>query len=166
MGQGFKNHYESTKFQAEVWVRELMDRVPTTILPPGDRGRRLAAPARPQKFDGPYYMLRAIAARGAHAAGPSPQFGRSEAPFNVVPVDFVVDAIAAAAVDPAIAGETLHLVDPEPLTAPRAVRAALAASTPGASRAAASPPSWSRRRCASSRCARPSAAPPASRSST
>jgi hypothetical protein len=25
---------------------------------------------------------------------PIPQFGRPEAPFNVVPVDFVVDAIA------------------------------------------------------------------------
>src|SRR3954453_14353103 len=24
LGQGFKNHYESTKFQAEIWARELM----------------------------------------------------------------------------------------------------------------------------------------------
>ena len=35
-GQGFKNHYESTKFQAEVWVRSMLDRVPTTIA-----GRRI-----------------------------------------------------------------------------------------------------------------------------
>ena len=34
MGQEFKNHYESTKFQAEVWVRDEFDRVPTTILRP------------------------------------------------------------------------------------------------------------------------------------
>ena len=34
LGQEFKNHYESTKFQAEVWVRETMDEVPTTILRP------------------------------------------------------------------------------------------------------------------------------------
>ena len=34
MGQDFKNHYESTKFQAEVWVREEMADVPTTILRP------------------------------------------------------------------------------------------------------------------------------------
>ena len=33
-GQGFKNHYESTKFQAEVWVRSMLDRVPTTIFRP------------------------------------------------------------------------------------------------------------------------------------
>ena len=58
MGQGFKNHYESTKFQAEVWVRELLDRVPTTILRPaivvGD-----SRTGETEKFDGPYYVLRA-----------------------------------------------------------------------------------------------------------
>src|SRR4051795_377691 len=57
MGQAFKNHYESTKFQAEVWVRELMDRVPTTILRPaivvGD-----SQTGETEKFDGPYYLLR------------------------------------------------------------------------------------------------------------
>jgi thioester reductase-like protein len=115
MGQDFKNHYESTKFQAEVWVREYMNRVPTTILRPaivvGD-----SRTGETQKFDGPYYMLRTIAEadRSGYAI---PQFGRSDAPFNVVPVDFVVEAIAAAAFDPACAGETLHLVDPEPLSA-------------------------------------------------
>jgi uncharacterized protein YbjT (DUF2867 family) len=44
-----------------------------------------------------------------------PQFGRSEALFNVVPVDYVVAAVAASAFDPATFGETLHLTDPEPL---------------------------------------------------
>jgi thioester reductase-like protein len=115
MGQQFKNHYESTKFQAEVWVRQLMDRVPTTILRPaivvGD-----SQTGETQKFDGPYFMLRAIAE--AESRGQAlMNFGRAGAPFNVVPVDFVVEAIAAAASDPATAGETLHLVDPEPLSA-------------------------------------------------
>jgi hypothetical protein len=32
-----------------------------------------------------------------------------------VPVDYIVAAIAAMAFDPAAAGETLHLTDPEPL---------------------------------------------------
>jgi thioester reductase-like protein len=114
MGQAFKNHYESTKFQAEVWVRQLIDRVPTTILRPaivvGD-----SQTGETQKFDGPYYLLRSIsqAARG----GRSPiQIGASTATFNVVPVDFVVDAIATAATDPQTLGETLHLVDPNPVT--------------------------------------------------
>jgi thioester reductase-like protein len=115
MGQEFKNHYESTKFQAEAWVREYMDRVPTTILRPaivvGD-----SRTGETQKFDGPYFILRTIA-EAEDSGQPVVQFGRADAPFNVVPVDFVVEAIAAMATDPAAAGETLHLVDPEPLTA-------------------------------------------------
>ncbi|HEX8105027.1 MAG TPA: SDR family oxidoreductase [Solirubrobacteraceae bacterium] len=114
LGQRFKNHYESTKFQAEVWVRELLDRVPTTILRPaivvGD-----SQTGETEKFDGPYYLLRTMA-KAAKLHGPVAQFGRSEATFNVVPVDFVVDAMVAAAGDPAAVGETLHLVDPDPLS--------------------------------------------------
>ena len=114
MGQAFKNHYESTKFQAEVWVREAMDRVPTTIVRPaivvGD-----SRTGETQKFDGPYYILRAIA-QVQRAGRPIPQFGRLEAAFNVVPVDYVVAAIAAAAAEPEALNQTLHLVDTEPLT--------------------------------------------------
>jgi thioester reductase-like protein len=114
MGQEFKNHYESTKFQAEVWVRQTMDRVPTTILRPaivvGD-----SQTGETQKFDGPYYLLRAIA-QADRQGRPPIQIGRSEATFNVVPVDYVVRAIATAGADPAATGETLHLVDPDPVT--------------------------------------------------
>ena len=113
-GQGFKNHYESTKFQAELWVREAMDDVPVTIYRPaivvGD-----SKTGETQKFDGPYYMLRTIA-RALRMGGRIPQFGASAAPFNVVPVDFVVDALTAAAADEASVGETLHLVDPDPIS--------------------------------------------------
>src|SRR3954470_16725246 len=94
MGQAFKNHYESTKFQAEVWVRQLMDRIPTTILRPaivvGD-----SKTGETEKFDGPYYILRAIS-RAERLHRPVAQFGRSNAPFNVVPVDYVVAALVAA----------------------------------------------------------------------
>ena len=115
LGQSFKNHYESTKFQAEVWVREEMDRVPTTIYRPaivvGD-----SKTGETQKFDGPYYVLRFIAAsRRRHL--PVPNIGRGAAPFNVVPVDFIVDSIAALAEVPEAVGETVHLCDPSPLSA-------------------------------------------------
>jgi thioester reductase-like protein len=114
-GQPFKNHYESTKYQAEVWVRELADEVPATIYRPaivvGD-----SRTGETQKFDGPYYILRTIS-RSVRTRTPIPQFGASGAPFNVVPVDFVVDAIAALSCDETANGATLHLVDPEPLTA-------------------------------------------------
>ena len=58
-GQPFKNHYESTKFGAEVLVRASMDEVPTTIYRPaivvGDSETGVTA-----KFDGPYYLLRLL----------------------------------------------------------------------------------------------------------
>jgi thioester reductase-like protein len=114
LGQGFKNHYESTKFQAEVWVRDRMDEIPTTILRPaivvGD-----SRSGETEKFDGPYYILRAIS-QAEKRGRPAMQFGRGDAPFNVVPVDFIAGAMAVAAGDDAMVGETLHLVDPAPLS--------------------------------------------------
>jgi thioester reductase-like protein len=113
LGQRFKNHYESTKFQAELWVRDQMDKVPATIYRPaivvGD-----SKTGETQKFDGPYYMLRVIS-RSVKSGTPIPQFGRSAAPFNVVPVDFVIDAMTTLGGDEQLAGATLHLVDPEPV---------------------------------------------------
>ena len=121
MGQRFKNHYESTKFQAEVWVREWMARVPTTILRPaivvGD-----SSTGETEKFDGPYYLLRTIS-RFHRLGQPVMQIGSADATFNVVPVDYVVRAIVAAAFAEETAGETLHLVDPEPLTSRQLVSA-------------------------------------------
>jgi thioester reductase-like protein len=115
LGQGFKNHYESTKFQAELWVREYLDRVPTTVYRPaivvGD-----SRTGETQKFDGPYYMLRTISF-AVRRRMPIPKFAGEDAPFNVVPVDFVIDALAVADDDPALVGETLHLVDPDPISA-------------------------------------------------
>ena len=114
MGQAFKNHYESTKFQAEVWVRELMDEIPTTIIRPGI----VVGDSRTgetQKFDGPYYLLRFVAA-SVERRMPIANIGRGAVPFNVVPVDFVVDAMVALGNLDAAAGETIHLCDPEPVT--------------------------------------------------
>jgi thioester reductase-like protein len=115
MGQWFKNHYESTKFQAEVWVRDSMDKVPTAIYRPaivvGD-----SQTGETQKFDGPYFMLRAIAA-SQKRGWPITQYGRANAPINVVPVDFVVHGLLAGSKDPMAVGETFHLVDPDPITA-------------------------------------------------
>jgi thioester reductase-like protein len=111
-GQEFKNHYESTKFAAEVLVRNAMafDAVPTTIVRPaivvGD-----SRTGETSKFDGPYYMLRTISA----TRGPLMQLGSADSHFNVVPIDFVIAAVVAAVGDARAAGQTLHLVDPEPL---------------------------------------------------
>ncbi len=113
-GAGFKNHYESTKHDAEVVVRRSMGDVPTTIYRPaivvGDSRTGVT-----QKFDGPYYVLRMLDVL-RRLRQPVAQIGRGDAPFNVVPVDFVIDAIATGVATPAAEGETLHLTDPEPLS--------------------------------------------------
>lgn len=114
-GQWFKNHYESTKMQAELWVRESMDKVPTAIYRPaivvGD-----SQTGETQKFDGPYFMLRAISV-SVKRKWPIAQYGKSAAPFNVVPVDFIVNGLLAGSEDDKAIGETFHLVDPEPISA-------------------------------------------------
>jgi thioester reductase-like protein len=116
-GQSFKNFYESTKFAAEVLVRASMDAIPTTVYRPaivvGD-----SLTGETQKFDGPYYLLRSMAG----PTGALLQVGRGDAPFNVVPVDFVVSAIAAGSRDAEAVGHTLHLVDPEPVSSKELAR--------------------------------------------
>ena len=118
-GQPFKNHYESTKFGAEVLVRAAAAEVPTTTYRPaivvGDSSTGVTA-----KFDGPYYLLRTL--QRISPPQPVPQVGRGDATFNVVPVDFVIDAIAAGAADPAAVGETLHLCDAAPVSAAELMR--------------------------------------------
>ena len=118
-GQTFKNHYESTKFGAEVLVRASMGEVPTTIYRPaivvGDSQTGVTA-----KFDGPYYLLRMLQRLGPHA--PIPQIGRGDATSNVVPIDFVIAAIAAGAADADADGETLHLCDPAPVSSAELMR--------------------------------------------
>ena len=121
-------------------------RVPTTIL-----ARRSSSATRrtgeTEKFDGPYYILRALEPGAAH--GPADAAVRSlEAAFNVVPVDYVVAAMVAAAGDPATVGQTLHLVDPDPLSAHELVELLSRALHRPRGRAAACPPAWSSARCA------------------
>ena len=76
------------------------------------------------KLDGPYYLMVLIA---TNASGMRlPILGRGEAPLNLVPIDYVVEAAWHAARSAGAAGKTFHLVDPNPLTA-RAVFEGVAA---------------------------------------
>ncbi len=109
VGQGFKNHYEETKFQAEVEV--VRSRLPRTIYRPGV----VVGDSRTGetgKFDGPYHVLRLMEKL------PSPgvffRVGLGFGTVNIVPVDFVVEAMAALSACPVSAGKTYHLCDPQP----------------------------------------------------
>ncbi len=55
-GQEFKNHYESTKYAAEVLVRDSMADIPTTVYRPGIVVGD-SKTGDTQKFDGPYFIL-------------------------------------------------------------------------------------------------------------
>jgi nucleoside-diphosphate-sugar epimerase len=110
-GQGFKNHYESTKFAAEVLVARSMKDVETRIFRPsiviGDSKTGETA-----KFDGPYPSFGAIM-MGWMVALPGEGRGRP----NFAPVDFIVDALTTIPRQPDTAGKTFQLADPNPMLA-------------------------------------------------
>lgn len=112
-GQEFKNHYESTKFAAEVLVRDSMPEIPTTVYRPGIVVGD-SKTGDTQKFDGPYFILWFID-RMALFGLTVGDLGTEEANFNAVPVDFIVDAIAVCTQDSETVGATLQLADPNPL---------------------------------------------------
>lgn len=113
-GQEFKNHYESTKFWAEARVRRRMCAVPTTIYRPaivvGD-----STTGETVKGDGPYAVVQLLDRLPRWL--PFVHVGRSDAPVNVVPVDFVVEAMVALSSMDAAEGSTFALADPTPLPA-------------------------------------------------
>jgi thioester reductase-like protein len=110
VGQSFKNHYEETKFLAEVDVAR--SGLPATVYRPaivvGDSRTGETA-----KFDGPYFTVAAM------ERVPSPglflRVGSGRHPANLVPVDFVIEAMARLATVPASRGRTYHLTDPDPI---------------------------------------------------
>ena len=112
VGQRFKNHYEETKFLAEVAVKERS--LPTTVFRPGivvgDSKTGVTA-----KFDGPYFSLNAM--RHLPSPGVFMKVGSGNATVNLVPVDFVLEAIARLSTWKGAVGKTYHLTDPVPLSA-------------------------------------------------
>ena len=113
-GAGFRNPYEATKHQAERLVRAAADKLPITIVRPsavvGD-----SRTGEVDHFDGVYHFILLLAA--SPAAIPIPLPGEGTAPLNLVPVDYVVDAVHAISAQPDTIGKTFHIVDPNPLSA-------------------------------------------------
>lgn len=110
---GFRNNYEETKYLAETEVAGLSGELPLTIHRPsvvcGD-----SVSGETAKFDGVYYLIKYLLK--------SPGFfsilniGNREVKLNLVPVDFVVESLAALARDARALGKTLQLADPNPLS--------------------------------------------------
>lgn len=116
VGQAFNNFYEETKFLAEVEVAEARDGgMPTSVYRPaivvGD-----SRTGDTQKFDGPYFLLQWLL-RQPRGLALVPLVGDpTMVRFNMVPSDFVVDAIEHLSGLEASAGRTYQLADPRPLT--------------------------------------------------
>ncbi len=115
-GQAFRNAYEETKYEAELVVRKASATMPITIVRPstvvGD-----SKTGEIDRFEGPYYLGMLLVL--SPLVVPLPLPGNGVAPLNVVPVDFVVEATWALANSPEAAGRTVHLVDPNPMSARR-----------------------------------------------
>jgi len=119
-GQNFFNYYESTKHMAEVAVRERSG-VPTTVYRPGVAVGDSES-GETQKYDGPYKFLDVMDSQGSSAVVPVP-WGAGSSAFNVVPRDFVVEAIAYLSGLDESAGKTYHIANPDPPTTTELVEA-------------------------------------------
>jgi thioester reductase-like protein len=119
-GQSFYNYYESTKHMAEVAVQERMGEVPTTIYRPGVAVGD-SETGETQKYDGMYAFVEGLVDQGDNAVIPAPK-GASEGEFNIVPRDYVVDAIGYLSGIDESEGKVYHLADPDPPTTTELVK--------------------------------------------
>lgn len=111
--EGFRNYYEETKYFAEVEVEKLKATHPVTIYRPsvvcGDSKTGETA-----KYDGIYYVIKFLLK--FPEVFRLVNVGNKDVRLNLVPVDFVVDAMVALAKDERAVGKTVAVADPKPLT--------------------------------------------------
>ena len=128
--QRHKNHYEASKFWAEVEVQRRASELPVTIFRPSivvghSRTGRVA------KYDGPYYIFRLLDRLPKWA--PLLNLGSGEAYVNLVPVDYITSALAYLGAHAGFEGQVFQLADPNPMRASDVLEMACAAfDRPGA----------------------------------
>jgi len=110
---GYRNYYEESKYLAELEVESAKSDLPVTIHRPavvcGD-----SKTGETGKYDGVYYLIHYLLRWPSVLS--TINIGNHKVSLNLVPVDFVVDAMAALAFDERAIGKTLQLADPAPLT--------------------------------------------------
>jgi len=103
----FNNTYEATKAQAERFLRERMGEVPITVVRPsivvGD-----STTGRTFNFNVIYFPIKLLQ-RGLLPVIP----GRRTTTLDIVPVDYVCDALLAIGRDPGTVGRTYHITADE-----------------------------------------------------
>lgn len=112
--ESFKNHYEETKYEAEVLVEKLKKEIPITIIRPGIvKGH--SQTGETIKFDGPYFMMNFL--ERLKFSPLLPRLGKGEAYVNLVPIDYIIQATTYLGFSENGVGKTYHLTDPRPYRA-------------------------------------------------
>jgi len=110
---GFRNFYEESKYLAETEVNALKAELPITVHRPavvcGDSQTGETA-----KYDGVYYLIQYLLKWPSFLS--LFNIGNHEVSLNLVPVDFVVEAMVALAREPQAIGKTVQIADPDPLS--------------------------------------------------
>lgn len=108
--EGLDHPYFKTKHESEKIVRKEC-RLPWTVYRPtmvvGD-----STTGEMDKIDGPYYFFKLIQRMRQILPPWMPSVGLEGGRINIVPVDFVVNALAHISHQPGTAGRCFHLVDP------------------------------------------------------
>jgi NAD(P)-dependent dehydrogenase (short-subunit alcohol dehydrogenase family) len=118
--EGLDTHpYFRTKHESERVVREECGR-PWRVYRPGivvgdSRNGEI------DKVDGPYYFFKLLQRARRVLPAWLPAVGVEGGEINIVPVDFVADAIDHIAHQPGLDGRAFHLTDPNPKTAGEAI---------------------------------------------
>jgi thioester reductase-like protein len=121
-GQTFQNFYEETKYLAEVDVQERMKAgLPVTIYRPGIVVGDSHTGAT-QKFDGPYYVIRWLLKQPAFLAFLPVPGNPKNYVVNVIPRDYVLDALLHLSGLPQSKGKVYQLAEPNPLTVDEILR--------------------------------------------
>ena len=111
--QSFRSAVEETLARAERLAQEAMAELPIAIVRPtqivGD-----SRTGEVDRFDGPYLLMLLILS--APQEFPVLLPARGDAPMNLVPIDYVVQAAYRIGQSPHAIGKTFHLADPRPLT--------------------------------------------------
>lgn len=111
--KGFRNYYEETKYFAEEEVEKLKGEFPVTIYRPsvvcGDSQTGETA-----KYDGIYYVINFLLK--FPEVFRLVNVGNEDVKLNLVPVDFVIEAMSTLAKDERAVGKTIALADPNPMT--------------------------------------------------
>ncbi|MEE2787526.1 MAG: SDR family oxidoreductase [Myxococcota bacterium] len=117
-GQLLRTVYEEAMMARERAARFVMPRLPITIFRPSAMVGRWKDDDHAGLTEGPTYLLSLMMKLPIDMPFVVP--GSGFVPFNIVPVEYVVKAAWALAMEPSARGRTFHLTDPNPVSARQA----------------------------------------------